>query len=144
MGAFAEGETFVEQMCSMWTRLRSVGITRQEYVDIEYCVCCHEHQMTTWHVPGQFHRLFCEIAARIKEAFPRLVVKGNGIYGGTPDHSPSCKSVSPRIGAFEIVFYAYPGAEGIALYSALSSSGWLPSPELVLRKVSLVVRLRFV
>ena len=93
--------------------------------------------MTTWHVPGDFHRLFCEVATSIKEAFPRLVVKGNGIYGGTPDDNPSCKTVKPRIGAFEVTFYAHPGAKGFILYSALASDGWLPTPDLVLRKVSL-------
>ena len=112
----------VEQVGNMWPMLRQHTVARRPCITIRYCCDCENHQETTWHVPGAFERLYYDVAAAIKTAYPGMLING----------TPS----SRRIGAFKITFQRFKGASSQVLYSALDGNqGWLPTPELAAKLV---------
>jgi hypothetical protein len=94
---------------------------RRPCVYIMHCCDCETHQRTSWHIPGQFERLFNACKRAIASVFPHILVRG----------LPSRE----RVGAFEVIFKLHEGAEEELLYSALKDHGWLPAPELVVQLV---------
>jgi hypothetical protein len=118
--------TPLENIMSTAKMLRILISSRKQMVTISYCHDCQNHQTTSWHMPGQFERVFQECQALLKEKMPSVIVIG--------------KPVTNMVGAFEVHFMPFEGGSTQVLYSALQQQGWLPTPELVLSNVKQAVQ----
>ena len=120
---FPRSTHIVEQVGHMWPMLRKQTVARRPCINIQYCCDCENHQETTWHIPGAFEKIYYDVAAAIKHAYPGILIRG----------TPS----SRRIGNFKIIFQRFKGASTQVLYSALDGNqGWLPTPELATKLVA--------
>jgi hypothetical protein len=109
--------------------LKRVFILPLHVINVEHCLNCQNHSMTTWHVPGSYEKWFAETKKSLKKTLPAAVIYSNKF--ATP-------STPPRLGSFELSIRPYLSPTTQLVFSKLSSRT-LPPVEDIQRELAVLL-----
>lgn len=103
--------------------LKQQFVVPMHMINIEHCVNCEKHSMTTWHVPGSYERHFIEFKTAFRKSLPPAIIYANKF---TAD-SKSC----PRLGSFEITIRPFASSVSQLVFSKLSFKTIPPTDKII-------------
>jgi hypothetical protein len=104
--------------------LKQQFVVPMHMINIEHCVNCEKHSMTTWHVPGSYEKNFMEFKSAFRKSLPPAIIYANKF---TADSTKSC----PRLGSFEITIRPFASPISQLVFSKLSFKTIPPTDKII-------------
>jgi hypothetical protein len=99
-------------------------------INVEHCMKCHLHSMTTWHVPGSYEKWFYDLKRTLRRSLPPAIITSNKFT--------NTSKTPPRVGSFELSIRPYSSEVTQLIFSKLSSRT-LPPTETILQDLAVLL-----